>query len=67
MVEDQDKTVVHFTVECHGILRSEKDGAAATFVSSHWIKSCLEVFECVPLKLFSCCFYKFCNFVFFQD
>ncbi|KAM3358278.1 DNA topoisomerase 2-binding protein 1 isoform X1 [Capsicum galapagoense] len=42
VVEDQDKTIVHFTVECHGMLRSEKDGAAATFVSSHWIKSCLE-------------------------
>ncbi|XP_019246538.1 PREDICTED: DNA topoisomerase 2-binding protein 1 [Nicotiana attenuata] len=42
VVEDQTETNVHFTVECHGTLRSEKDGAAATFVSSHWIKSCLE-------------------------
>ncbi|KAL3348377.1 hypothetical protein AABB24_021838 [Solanum stoloniferum] len=42
VVKDQNETNVHFTVECHGILRSEKDGAATTFVSSHWIKSCLE-------------------------
>ncbi|CAN4080650.1 unnamed protein product [Withania somnifera] len=41
VVEDQNGTVVHFTVECHGMLRSTKD-SVATFVSSHWIKSCLE-------------------------
>uniref|UniRef100_A0A0V0ITJ2 Putative ovule protein n=1 Tax=Solanum chacoense TaxID=4108 RepID=A0A0V0ITJ2_SOLCH len=52
VVKDQNDTNVHFTVECHGMLRSEKAGAATTFVSSHWIKSCLEVLECVPLKLF---------------
>lgn len=59
MVEDQTETNVHFTVECHGTLCSEKDGAAATFVSSHWIKSCLEVLECVPLKIFSCYIFFF--------
>lgn len=53
MVKDLNETNVHFTVECHGVLCSEKDGAATTFVSSHWIKSCLEVYGCVPLKLFS--------------
>ncbi|MCD7450160.1 hypothetical protein HAX54_003941 [Datura stramonium] len=42
VVEDQNETNVHFTVQCHGMLCSEKEGAAATFVSSHWIKSCLE-------------------------
>ncbi|KAL3380610.1 hypothetical protein AABB24_000987 [Solanum stoloniferum] len=42
VVKDQNDTNVHFTVECHGMLRSEKAGAATTFVSSHWIKSCLE-------------------------
>ncbi|KAK4372086.1 hypothetical protein RND71_007470 [Anisodus tanguticus] len=42
VVEDQNETNVHFIVECHGIMCSEKDGAVATVVSSHWIKSCLE-------------------------
>ncbi|KAH0728244.1 hypothetical protein KY284_004109 [Solanum tuberosum] len=42
VVKDQNDTNVHFTVECHGMLCSEKAGAATTFVSSHWIKSCLE-------------------------
>lgn len=42
VVKDQNETNLHFTIECHGMLRSEKDGAATTFVSSHWIKSCLE-------------------------
>ncbi|KAH0768034.1 hypothetical protein KY285_003905 [Solanum tuberosum] len=42
VVKDLNDTNVHFTVECHGMLRSEKAGAATTFVSSHWIKSCLE-------------------------
>ncbi|XP_060217466.1 uncharacterized protein LOC132644845 isoform X1 [Lycium barbarum] len=42
VVEDPNETSVHFTVECHGMFCSKNDGVAATFVSSHWIKSCLE-------------------------
>lgn len=32
----------HFTIECHGMFRS--DGTTKTiYVSSHWVRSCLEV------------------------
>lgn len=36
------KQKVHFTVECHGVtLRSSN--IQTTYVSSHWVRSCLEV------------------------
>lgn len=36
---------VHFIVECHGALLPKSANAShATHVSSHWIRSCLEVY-----------------------
>ncbi|XP_019167494.1 PREDICTED: DNA topoisomerase 2-binding protein 1 isoform X1 [Ipomoea nil] len=42
LVEDQIQRDVHFTIECHGAVPSQTDAARVTYVSSHWIKSCLE-------------------------
>ncbi|VFQ92115.1 unnamed protein product [Cuscuta campestris] len=41
LVEAQIETDVHFVIERHGVMRSQTD-AGMTYVSSHWIKSCLE-------------------------
>lgn len=43
LVEDQIQRDVHFTIECHGAVPSQTDAARVTYVSSHWVKSCLEV------------------------
>lgn len=32
---------VHFTIECHG--GAMPSSASTTYVSSHWVRSCLEV------------------------
>lgn len=42
-MEDQSQRDVHFTIECHGVVPSQTGAAWVTYVSSHWIKSCLEV------------------------
>ncbi|XP_031092446.1 DNA topoisomerase 2-binding protein 1-A isoform X1 [Ipomoea triloba] len=42
LVEDQVQRDVHFTIECHGAVPSQTDAARVTYVSSHWVKSCLE-------------------------
>ncbi|KAF3447039.1 hypothetical protein FNV43_RR12219 [Rhamnella rubrinervis] len=33
---------VHFTVECHGMVPKSMGSQKITYVSSHWIRSCLE-------------------------
>ncbi|GAV85925.1 BRCT domain-containing protein/PTCB-BRCT domain-containing protein [Cephalotus follicularis] len=33
---------VHFTIECHGVKARAADFLQTTYVSSHWIRSCLE-------------------------
>lgn len=55
------KQKVHFTIECHGVITSSVDVAQTTYVSSHWIRSCLEVY-CVIHKcifLFSVDYFVF--------
>ncbi|XP_044480329.1 DNA topoisomerase 2-binding protein 1-A-like isoform X1 [Mangifera indica] len=42
VLNDQIKHDVHFTVECHGRITVFVDASHTTFVSSHWIHSCLE-------------------------
>ncbi|XP_050213388.1 uncharacterized protein LOC126664850 isoform X2 [Mercurialis annua] len=42
MVEDNVKEDVHFTIECHGMISGSVDGPQTTYVSSHWVRSCLE-------------------------
>lgn len=32
-----------FTIECHGLFRSAAGTTQTTYVSSHWVRSCLEV------------------------
>lgn len=39
---------VHFTIECHGV--KPRSLSQSTYISSHWIKSCLEV--CLKTHLF---------------
>ncbi|XP_016899871.2 uncharacterized protein LOC103487611 isoform X2 [Cucumis melo] len=41
VVEDHMKQKVHFTVECHGGIPRSTD-VHSTYVSSHWVRSCLE-------------------------
>ena len=43
VVDEQTEQNVHFTVECHGVVPSPADASKSTHVSSHWIRSCLEV------------------------
>lgn len=43
MVNDDAKQNVHFTIECHGVIPKSADASKTTYVSSHWIRSCLEV------------------------
>ncbi|KAL2461171.1 transcription coactivator [Abeliophyllum distichum] len=42
MVADQNEKNVHFTVERHGMVPCQTDIMRSTYVSSHWIHSCLE-------------------------
>ncbi|EEF42097.1 topbp1, putative [Ricinus communis] len=42
MVEDHTKKNVNFTIECHGTIPRCMGGSQTTYVSSHWVRSCLE-------------------------
>ncbi|KAL9449738.1 hypothetical protein AB3S75_011629 [Citrus x aurantiifolia] len=42
VVNDDAKQNVHFTIECHGVIPKSADASKTTYVSSHWIRSCLE-------------------------
>ncbi|KAL2478362.1 transcription coactivator [Forsythia ovata] len=42
MVADQNEKNVHFIVERHGMVPCQTDIMRSTYVSSHWIHSCLE-------------------------
>ena len=45
-MDDWCKQYVHFIVECHGALLPKSANASqTTHVSSHWIRSCLEVYQ----------------------
>lgn len=48
------KQKAHFTIECHGVIPRSVDSTHTTYVSSHWIRSCLEVYMCFPCN--STCF-----------
>lgn len=48
-MDDWCKQNVHFVVECHGALLPKSVNASqTTHVSSHWIRSCLEVYQTDP-------------------
>ncbi|KAM1022887.1 hypothetical protein ACFX13_044495 [Malus domestica] len=42
LVDGHIKQKVHFTIECHGVRPISLDATESTYVSSHWIRSCLE-------------------------
>ncbi|KAH9757185.1 transcription coactivator [Citrus sinensis] len=42
VVNDDAKQNVHFTIECHSVIPKSADASETTYVSSHWIRSCLE-------------------------
>lgn len=44
VVDHHIKQSVHFTVECHGVVPKPTGSRQVTYVSSHWIRSCLEVY-----------------------
>jgi topoisomerase (DNA) II binding protein 1 len=43
VVDDHVKQNVHFAIECHGVVPGPDDAPQSVCVSSHWIRSCLEV------------------------
>lgn len=43
VVDDNAKQKVHFIIECHGVIPRPIDDSQTVSVSSHWIRSCLEV------------------------
>ncbi|XP_021718189.1 DNA topoisomerase 2-binding protein 1-A-like [Chenopodium quinoa] len=42
VVDDQTIIDVDFTIECHGVLDRPTNTLQTTYVSSHWIRSCLK-------------------------
>ncbi|GLT55836.1 hypothetical protein SLA2020_289240 [Shorea laevis] len=42
IVDDHVKQKVHFIVECHGVVSRSATDVQVTYVSTHWVKSCLE-------------------------
>lgn len=47
LVDGHIKQKVHFTIECHGARPVSLDATESTYVSSHWIRSCLEVYSVI--------------------
>ncbi|MED6208905.1 hypothetical protein PIB30_049542 [Stylosanthes scabra] len=43
VISGKVKNGVHFTVECHGVTPMMTGNSQSTYVSTHWIRSCLEV------------------------
>ncbi|XP_022768095.1 DNA topoisomerase 2-binding protein 1-A isoform X2 [Durio zibethinus] len=41
-VADQVKGNVNFIIECHGVIRRSMIDSQITYVSTHWVRSCLE-------------------------
>lgn len=41
---DKAKQKVHFMIECHGVISRSADDPWTRYVSSHWVRSCLEVY-----------------------
>lgn len=39
---DKAKQKVHFMIECHGVISRSADDPWTLYVSSHWVRSCLE-------------------------
>ncbi|XP_024162832.1 DNA topoisomerase 2-binding protein 1 isoform X1 [Rosa chinensis] len=42
VIDAHFKQKAHFTIECHGVIPRSVDATRTTYVSSHWIRSCLE-------------------------
>jgi len=43
VISGKTKQIVHYTVECHGVTPMLTDDSTSLDISSHWIRSCLEV------------------------
>lgn len=56
VIDARLKQKVHFTIECHGVLPRSVDITQTTYVSSHWIRSCLEVYMHFLIQ-----YYLFCS------
>ncbi|XP_028781533.1 DNA topoisomerase 2-binding protein 1-A isoform X2 [Neltuma alba] len=42
VVNGHRKQNAHYTIECHGVTRRLEEISPTTYISSHWIRSCLE-------------------------
>ncbi|XP_031281662.1 DNA topoisomerase 2-binding protein 1-A isoform X3 [Pistacia vera] len=63
VVNDLIKQNVHFTIECHGGVTACVDAPHTTYVSSHWIHSCLEYEDKDRMLLRNLCFVLGAKFV----
>lgn len=51
VVDDDILVDVDFTIECHGALTIPTSTLQTAYVSSHWVRSCLEV--CISFEFHS--------------
>ncbi|XP_068471908.1 uncharacterized protein [Phaseolus vulgaris] len=42
VISGKTKQIVHYTVECHGVTPMLTGDSTSLYISSHWIRSCLE-------------------------
>lgn len=42
IISEQTKQCAHYTIECHGVTPMLTDDSKSFYISSHWIRSCLE-------------------------
>ncbi|KAK7320972.1 hypothetical protein VNO77_30983 [Canavalia gladiata] len=42
IISGQTKQSVHYTIECHGVTPMSRGDSKSLYISSHWIRSCLE-------------------------
>ncbi|KAK7367966.1 hypothetical protein VNO80_09986 [Phaseolus coccineus] len=42
VISGKTKQIVHYTVECHGVTPMLTSDSTSLYISSHWIRSCLE-------------------------
>ncbi|CAL5206616.1 unnamed protein product [Lathyrus oleraceus] len=42
LISGQTKQIIHYIIECHGVKPRSIGDYGSTYISSHWIRSCLE-------------------------
>ncbi|KAE9595895.1 putative BRCT domain-containing protein [Lupinus albus] len=50
VISEQANQNVHYTIECHGVTPKLIGNSQSTYISSHWIRSCLEAGSLLDLE-----------------